>query len=225
MLVYWKVRRAILSGVKIERMCRLYTCTAPYYVPMYKTSRPSAFSEMSRLEKKEAAGSYKAWKTPAQKETFNPASSSEFPDLVKQDTKKSAFEGVSLATKLKEAIAAEEEAAILKRLKKGDTPEMLLRESCAILPLKGSSRKDTVTLEVPEWVTDTSKPDIMRPFRHKSLADQAKERYFKRIGVNPKDVYLYDEEKEEDHDDQVSLPSVPESEPDMEEHEEPLEMR
>ena len=178
---------------------------------------------MSRLEKKEEAKTYKAWKTPQQNETFNPASTSEFPDLVKQDSKKSAFEGVSLATKLKEAIAAEEEAAILKRLKKGDTPEMLLREACVSLPLKTTSKKNSTPLEVPDWVTDTSKPFIMRPFRHKSLEDQARERYFKRIGINPKQTYLYDEQKEEDHDDQISLPSIHESEPDLGDHEEPME--
>lgn len=164
---------------------------------------------------------YKAWKNKTEdpkKKELNMASFTEFPDLVKETKKKSAFEGTSLAAKLKETIAAEEEAAILKRLKKGDTPEMILRESCVVLPLKGGPYP-AEPLIVPDWVTDTSKPTIFPPFRHKSLAQVARERQLKRLGINPRDTRLFDEPEFEEPEDTVSMPSetnsVVEEEADM----------
>lgn len=152
--------------------------------------------------------SYKSWKQSKEiKKEVNIASFSDFPDLVQSAPKKTVFEGNSLASKLKEVIAAEEEAAIQKRLKKGDTPEMILRESCVILPLKGS-KKSLKPLEVPDWVTDTSKPFIFPPFRHKTLAELADERRWKRLGINPSLTMLHDEEDHEEEyiEETLSLP-------------------
>lgn len=129
----------------------------------------------------------------------------EFPDLVKDGTKKTVFEGTSLANKLKDAIAAEEEAAIQKRLKKGDTPETILREMCTVLPLKGA-RRSSEPMEIPWWVTDESMPIIFPSFKHKSLAQLAQERRWKRLGVNPREIYL-DDTADKEEDDTVSLPS------------------
>lgn len=161
---------------------------------------------------------YKSWKNkettaagvPIKKE-INVGSVTEFPDLVKDTKKKTVFEGTSLASKLKETIAAEEEAAILKRLKKGDTPEMLLREGCVSLPLKNYKGPSVSTgpLEVPWWVTDTTKPVIIPPFRSKTLYELAEERRWKRIGINPNDTMLIDENMFDDYEpDRVSLPAV-----------------
>ncbi|NBO60201.1 MAG: hypothetical protein EBU82_04415 [Flavobacteriia bacterium] len=136
-------------------------------------------------------------------------STTEFPDLVKDTKKKTVFEGTSLANKLKESIAAEEEAAILKRLKKGDTPEMILREGCVSLPLKNYKGAPEGPLEVPWWVTDTMVPVFVRPFRHKTLEELADERRWKRLGINPRETMLIDEEMYDDYEpDRVSIPAV-----------------
>jgi hypothetical protein len=159
-----------------------------------------------------SVGGYRAWKKKEDvevKKEINMASFTEFPDLVKDAPKKTVFEGTSLASKLKEVIHAEEEAAIQKRLKKGDTPEMILREQCVVLPLK--TKGPTEPLVVPEWVTDTSKPAMIAPFRHKSLDQLKNERKWKRMGVNPFDIMLHDEPEEQYIDDAVSLPSISDS--------------
>ncbi len=163
------------------------------------------FSQMNK------ANDYRTWKQKdnAVEKPLNPASMTDFPDLVKDANKKTVFEGTSLANRLKDAIAAEEEAAIQKRLKKGDTPEQILREQCTVLPLKGN-KAYTPCLEVPEWVTDDLKPFVMPPFRPKTLTQVAEERRWRRLGINPKDLYLY-ENREEIEDDRVSLPSLPEN--------------
>ena len=151
--------------------------------------------------------SYMAWKKkedPTKPKEINVASFTEFPDLVKEVQKKSVFEGTSLAAKLKETIAAEEEAAILKRLKKGDTPEMILREGCVSLPYKGKAPEEPFA--VPWWVTDTTNPIIIPPFKHKTMEELAQERYWRRIGVNPKDTMLFDEPESLYIPDRVSLP-------------------
>ena len=155
---------------------------------------------------------YKSWKTKeidgGKPKEVNLASFSEFPDLIQPVEKKSIFEGTSLAAKLKETIAAEEEAAILKRLKKGDTPEMILREGCVSLPLK--KYKQGVALTVPDWVTDTSQIVIMPAFKHKTHEQLAEERKWKRLGINPRETMLYDEPEDigayRYQDDKVSLP-------------------
>jgi hypothetical protein len=162
--------------------------------------------------------SYKSWKN---KETtvdgkkiekvVNISSADDFPDLVRDTKKKTVFEGTSLASKLKETIAAEEEAAILKRLKKGDTPEMILREGCVSLPLKNykGPAVSAGPLEVPWWVTDTSSPIVIPPFRPKSLVEVAEERRWKRLGVNPRDTMLIDEDAFDDYEaEKVSLPPM-----------------
>jgi hypothetical protein len=162
-----------------------------------------------------SAAGYKSWKkkettaagVPIKKE-INVESVTEFPDLVKDTKKKTVFEGTSLASKLKETIAAEEEAAILKRLKKGDTPEMILREGCVSLPLKNYKGAPEGPLEVPWWVTDTMVPVFTRPFRHKTLEELAEERRWKRLGVNPLNTMLIDEDMFEYEPDRVSLPPV-----------------
>jgi hypothetical protein len=183
---------------------------------MYKTNKPSVFSQMNKSVVKVDSGGYKSWKqkdpTTGEQKPMNPASFSEFPDLVKSAPKKTVFEGTSLASKLKEVIAAEEEAAIQKRLKKGDTPEMIFREMCVSLPLKGAS-KSTQPFEVPWWVMDDTKPTILPPFKQRSVEQLNEERRWKRLGINPRDVYLYDEQEANEEDDVVSLPSAHEEEP------------
>lgn len=155
--------------------------------------------------------SYKAWKNKDEKpKEVNIASFNEFPDLIKSVEKSASntvFQGTSLAAKLKETIAAEEEAAILKRLKKGDTPEMILREGCVSLPLK--NYKFGTTLTVPDWVTDTSEPTIFPAFKHKTQEELAQERKWKRLGINPRDTMLWDEPEDDGmyYDDKVSLAS------------------
>jgi hypothetical protein len=188
---------------------------------MYKASKPSVFSQMNKANMKVDSGNYRSWKQkdPAtgEQKAMNPASFTEFPDLVKSAPKKTVFEGASLASKLKEVIAAEEEAAIQKRLKKGETPDQILREMCVVLPLTGSKQYSQPT-EVPWWVTDESKPTILPPFKPKSLAQMTEERRWKRLGVNPRNLSLYDEPSD-DKDDVVSLPSISDQmdEPDEEE--------
>lgn len=162
---------------------------------------------MNKANRPSDSGGYRSWKQkdqPTVEKKLNPASFMEFPDLIKAAPKKSVFEGASLAAKLKDAIAAEEEEAIQKRLKKGTTPETILREMCVVLPLKGVHGTKT-EYEVPSWVTDTSKPIILPPFKLKTLKQLADERRLRRLGINPFDLNLNDEFQEED--DAVSLPS------------------
>jgi hypothetical protein len=179
----------------------------PTRIKMMKISKPSVFTQLNQ------ANDYRSWKkkdaTP-EKKTMNPASVAEFPDLVKPTQKKTVFEGVSLANRLKEAIAAEEEAAIQKRLKKGETPETIFREMCVSLPLKGNGSRPTETFEVPAWVTEEFNPVILPRFKPKSMTQLSEERRWKRLGVNPNDLYVYDNPTE-DEDDKVSVPSMPET--------------
>ena len=186
------------------------------------SSKPNPFGNMNRFKALDpdatSAAGYKSWKNkettaagvPIKKE-IKLESTTEFPDLVKDTKKKTVFEGTSLANKLKETIAAEEEAAILKRLKKGDTPEMILREGCVSLPLKDYKGPSVSTgpLEVPWWVTDTTKPVLIPPFRPKSIEELSEERRWKRLGINPRDTMLIDEDMYDDYEpDRVSLPAV-----------------
>ncbi len=184
------------------------------------SSKPNPFGNMNRFKALDpdatSAAGYKSWKNkettaagvPIKKE-IKLESTTEFPDLVKDTKKKTVFEGTSLASKLKETIAAEEEAAILKRLKKGDTPEMILREGCVSLPLKNYKGVPEGPLEIPWWVTDTSVPVFVRPFRHKTQEELADERRWKRLGINPRDTMLIDEDMYDDYEpDRVSLPAV-----------------
>jgi len=158
---------------------------------------------------------------PEKPKELNPASFTEFPDLVKSTSKPTVFQGMSLASRLKEAIAAEEEAAILKRLKKGETPDQILRESCAVLPCKGLT---AVESSVPDWVTDTQAVVVGPRIRVKSLEDQIQERKWRRLGVTPSlwmEPPRYDDQ--EDEPDTVSLPSDTESLHDEEMEEENVE--
>lgn len=170
----------------------------------------------------DTSGGYRSWKkqdTVETKKEVNIASFSDFPDLVQSAPKKTVFEGNSLANKLKEVIAAEEEAAIQKRLKKGDTPEMILRESCVVLPLKGQRKSSVVEpFEAPWWVTDTTEPVVFPPFRCKSLAELAEERRWRRLGIDPTKTMLHDEE-EEDDEYQMEAMSLPASDQGIEEEE------
>ena len=168
--------------------------------------KSSPFSQMNKANRPSDSGGYRSWKQkdqPAAEKTLNSASFMEFPDLIKAAPKKNVFEGASLAAKLKDAIAAEEEEAIQKRLKKGTTPETILREMCVVLPLKGVHGTKT-DYEVPSWVTDTSKPIILPPFKLKTLKQLADERRLRRLGINPYDLNLNDDFLD---DDAVSLPS------------------
>lgn len=143
----------------------------------------------------------------------------DFPDLVSDTKKKTVFEGVSLASKLKEVLAAEEEAAIQKRLKKGDTPEQILREACVVLPLKHSKRKSSGTNEiiVPDWLLDHTPPVVFPSFRPKSLQQSQQERYWARLGIDPTQTKLYDnDEAEEEEDDTESVLSVANQKEDLE---------
>jgi hypothetical protein len=183
---------------------------------MFTQNRPTAFSNMNKPKyvAPDMSGGYKSWKKQDVKEVkkeVNISSFSDFPDLVKEAPKKTVFEGNSLANKLKEVIAAEEEAAIQKRLKKGDTPEMILRESCTILPLKTKTKTKTLAtdpMEVPWWVTDSTQPILFPAFRPKSLAQLAEERKWRRLGIRPSDVMLHDEPDDEEYiPDTLSIPS------------------
>jgi hypothetical protein len=156
--------------------------------------------------------SYRAWKQKETPKEVKMDSFKDFPDLVADPKKKTVFEGVSLASKLKEVLAAEEEAAIQKRLKKGDTPEQILREGCVVLPLKSSSKKrSTEELSVPDWVLDHTAPVAFPSFRPKSLQQAQQERYWARLGINPTQTYLYDDDVEDDaaEDDAASVISLP----------------
>jgi hypothetical protein len=162
---------------------------------------------------------YSAWKKPgvSKEVTLNMTSFKEFPDLIQSPQAKSVFQGVSLATKLKEAIAAEEEAATLKRLKKGETPELLLRECCAVLPCKGL--KDTSGGLVPDWVTETQPIESPASYRHKSLQQISEERLWKRLGSPP----TQSTRDQEDEDETISLPETEDTQSEAGE-EENLEM-
>lgn len=173
---------------------------------------------------------YKAWKNKEVtadgktiKKEVNLSSVTDFPDLVKGDTKKPVFEGTSLAAKLKEVIQAEEEAAVLKRIKKGETPEDIFRESCAILPLKNSNPSNPKEFVAPWWVTDTTEPIVLPRFKPKSPEQMAQERLYKRYGLQPANTMLFDDDKSDyDYeDDRVSLPSL--GEESMAEPEEQME--
>jgi hypothetical protein len=164
--------------------------------------------------------SYRSWKKEDAKDKkpeVNMASFSDFPELGVSGPKKTVFEGVSLASKLKDAIAAEEEAAISKRLKKGDTPEMILRECCVALPLKRTKKVVLEPLQVPDWTTDTTLPEVFPSFRHKTLAQIAKERRWKRMGIAGPLIHG-ERSQEEDLEDNVSLPE--ETPPEMEDESE-----
>ena len=156
-------------------------------------------------------GGYRAWKqaVPDKPKEVNSASFTEFPDLIKATAKPTVFQGMSLAARLKEAIAAEEEAAILKRLKKGDTPEQILRESCVVLPCKGLKAVDS---SVPDWVTDTQSIVVGPMPRVKTLEDQIQERKWRRLGITPSiSIWSPPDQEEEYEPDTVSLPSDTES--------------
>lgn len=209
MLSLSKEVQTILSGAKIEGGPAQRVRTFPLYASNMNTQRkPSAFSQMNKANTPRSdSGGYRAWKQKEKevKKELNPASFTEFPDLVKSAPKKSVFEGASLATKLKEAIAAEEEEVLQKRLKKGVTPETILREMCVCLPLKNYKGPTSEPLEIPSWVTDNTTPFSMPPFRPKTMKQQADERRWRRLGINPYDLTLEDETSYED--DKVSLPS------------------
>jgi hypothetical protein len=161
--------------------------------------------------------SYKAWKKKDTVQEVRMDSFKDFPDLVSDSKKKTVFEGVSLASKLKEVLAAEEEAAIQKRLKKGDTPEQILREACVVLPLKSSKRKTTEEFSTPDWLLDHTNPVVFPSFRPKSLQQTRQERYWARLGIDPTQMNLYDTDQEyEEEDDDASMISVPNVKEDLE---------
>lgn len=164
-----------------------------------------------------AAPAYKSWKNKEMtadgktiKKEVNLSSVTDFPELVKGDTKKSVFEGTSLASKLKEVIQAEEEAAILKRIKKGETAEDIFRESCLVLPFKNSNPSTPKDFVAPWWVTDVTEPIVLPPFKQKSPEQVRQERLYKRYGIHPANTMLFDESQSECdmEDDRVSLPSL-----------------
>ncbi len=185
---------------------------------MNTNQRPNPFGNMNnrnRTPRNHDQGGYRAWKNnevpgqPPKPKEINMSSFTEFPDLIKPVEKKSVFTGTSLVEKLKESIAAEEEAAILKRLKKGDTPEMIFREGCVSLPLK-NYKKGSPILTVPDWVTDTSNPIIVPVKQPKSMEQMKEERKWKRLGINPRFAMLFDDESDEDDEiipDDISLPN------------------
>lgn len=148
--------------------------------------------------------SYRAWKQKDKVQEVRIDSVHDFPQLVSQQ-KKTVFEGMSLASKLKEVLAAEEEAAIQKRLKKGETPEQILRESCTILPLKSSSTWTREEIPIPDWVLDHSDPIVFPSFQHKSLQEIQEQQRWARLGINPTQTKLYDLEQ----DDNLSVISMP----------------
>lgn len=158
---------------------------------------------MTKRSNPSSGEDYRSWKQKQEKKEMNVASFTEFPDLVKQTQVKSVLSGVSLASKLKETIAAEEEAAIIKRLKKGETPESILEESCVRLPCK-SGKQYPAEITVPLCLLDTADPIVFPSFKHKSLDQLAEERRWKRLGIKPTPMKLVEPEEEEDH---VSLPS------------------
>ncbi len=193
---------------------------------MSYANRFSAFQEKSKPQAPPqgapvAGAGYKAWKNKevtadgkAIKKEVNISSVSEFPDLVQGQSQKapSAFAGTSLAAKLKEVIAAEEEAAILKRIKKGETPEDIFRESCTILPLKTKMPSADAEFKAPWWVTDTSNPIVMPRFTPKSFEEQRMERFYRRYGINPTKTMLFDDQASEYEyeEDCISVASLPE---------------
>lgn len=134
----------------------------------------------------------------------------DFPELVQSQKKEkpTVFEGISLASKLKEVLAAEEEAAIQKRLKKGDTPEQILREGCVVLPLKSFKKKTSEDLSIPDWVLDHTDPVTFPSFRPKTFQQLQEERYLARLGIHPTQTKLYSE----DEDDNLSVISLPNAE-------------
>lgn len=203
--------KAILGSVKIERMEALRVVNTQFS-PKMRQSKPSAFSNMNRRRTPPSqSNEYRAWKKKeeAAKEV-NMASFSDFPDLVTNTVKKPVFAGTSLATKLKEVIQAEEEAAIMKRLKKGETPESILRESCKILSYSGGKKMNS-ELQIPDWLTDTTEPVVFPSFKHKTLEQLEKERKWKRYGIRPSSTMLYNIDEPEFIDDKVSLPDISES--------------
>lgn len=174
--------------------------------------KPSPFSQMNKTTKASDSVGYRSWKqkdqAPVKDKPLNASSFTEFPDLVKSGPKKTLFEGASLAAKLKEAIAAEEEEAIQKRLKKGATPEMLLREMCVVLPLtRSGNAPPPEEFVVPSWVTEEYKPTIIippfYPRTHRQMIEQMR---WKRLGINPNNLFLNDTLVEEELEDAVSLP-------------------
>jgi len=161
--------------------------------------------------------SYKAWKKKDTVQEVRMDSFKDFPELVSDSKKKTVFEGVSLASKLKEVLAAEEEAAIQKRLKKGETPEQILREACVVLPLKSSKKRSTEELVIPDWLLDHTDPVVLPWFRPKSLQQARQERYWARLGINPTQTNLYDTDQEdEEEEDTASMISVPNLKEDLE---------
>ncbi len=210
--------KAILGSVKIEWRNALAASILISSLIMNTLVKPNPFGNMNRfkaLDPDATSAGYRSWKkkettaegVPIKKE-LNVASTTEFPDLVKDTKKNTVFEGTSLATKLKETIAAEEEAAVLKRLKKGDTPEMILRDSCVSLPLKNYKGASEGPLEAPWWVTDPTIPVFVPSFKHKTLEELAEERRWKRLGINPRNTMLIDEEMFDDYEDRISMPPV-----------------
>ncbi len=84
---------------------------------------------------------YRAWKQDQIKpKEISLSSESDFPDLVtpqEKSTSPDIFGGVSLADKLKQTIAAEEEAIRRRRLQDDEKEGRWIREHCVALPCKG----------------------------------------------------------------------------------------
>lgn len=190
----------ILGGGKIEAVAACTNGTHP-------TLSYMSFSAFARkpVDMKPTQTSYRTWKQKEKVQEVKIDSVNDFPELVQAQKKQTVFEGMSLASKLKEVLVAEEEAAIQKRLKKGVTPEQILREGCVVLPLKSLGKKYSEDLIIPDWVLDHTNPVVFPSFRPKSLEQLHQERYWKRLGINPTQMNTYDEED----DDDVSVVSMP----------------
>lgn len=87
---------------------------------------------------------YRAWKKETEEikiknKVVDVNSTEDFPDFMGSKEKKShdVFGGISLADKLKETIAAEEEAIRRRRLQDDEKEERWIRENCVSLPCKG----------------------------------------------------------------------------------------
>jgi hypothetical protein len=165
---------------------------------------------MNRRKTQDNNNAYREWKKKEEvPKEVNMASFGDFPELVAQGTKKTVFTGTSLASKLKEVIAAEEDAAIMKRLKKNSTQDAI-REGFVVLPLTKNAKNSLNDLELPEWMTDMVESECIPSFKHKSLDQLAKERKWRRYGVNPSKMMLYNIAEPVYMDDQVSLPDISE---------------
>lgn len=163
-------------------------------------SSADLFSSSSRIPMPSPMESgYMAWKKQNEKpKEVNMASFNDFPDLgtpsVAKEQKTGVFGHVSLADKLKQTIAAEEEEIKRRRLEDHDKEERWLRKNCVALPCKGlkATEKDPESPTIYHFKDDVYIPmPLFQPKTQEQYSYIRKIAVLDAIGANiPQDTII-----------------------------------